>query len=134
ISWMGADFENRGERVYRLLGCELTYSGGLPKAGDTMKFDIHIDGHANMGATRMFFFHSDCRVDGDIRLSVRNGQAGFFTDKELDESMGILWTPETGEYRQDVRLDPPHVENIPTSFTREQVFAFGDGDGFACFG
>jgi acyl transferase domain-containing protein len=26
-SWLGADFSNRGERVYRLLGCDLTFMG-----------------------------------------------------------------------------------------------------------
>ena len=30
--WLGVDFRNRGERVYRLLGCELTFKGGLPRA------------------------------------------------------------------------------------------------------
>ena len=42
---------------------------------------------------RLFFFHYDCKSDGDLRLSVRNGQAGFFTDEELDETAGILWNP-----------------------------------------
>jgi hypothetical protein len=78
-SWMGADFLNRGERVYRLLGCELTYHGALPQIGDTLCFDIHIDQHARQGDIRLFFFHYDCRVDGAVRLSVRNGLAGFFT-------------------------------------------------------
>ena len=32
ISWLGVDFLNKGERVYRLLGCELTYHGGLARA------------------------------------------------------------------------------------------------------
>ena len=64
ISWLGADFHNRGERVYRLLGCRLTYSGGLPRPGDTLHYEIHIDGHANLGDTRIFFFHYDC-VDDD---------------------------------------------------------------------
>ena len=32
-SWLGADFSNRSERVYRLLGCDLTFMGELPGAG-----------------------------------------------------------------------------------------------------
>ena len=31
ISWLGVDLQNRGERVYRLLGCELTFHGQLPR-------------------------------------------------------------------------------------------------------
>ncbi len=66
ISWQGADRQNRGERVYRLLGCELTYHGELPKPGDTLVYDIHVDGHAKQGDIRLFFFHYDCRINGDV--------------------------------------------------------------------
>lgn len=134
ISWLGADFLNRGERVYRLLGCELTYSGGLPRPGDTLQYDIHVDGHATTGGTRIFFFHSDTRVDGRKRLQVRNGQAGFFTDDELANSGGILWKPETGERVEDPRLDPPRIACTRTSFEREHIEAFSQGDAHACFG
>src|SRR5690606_24900781 len=49
ISWLGIDLKNRGDRVYRLLGCDLTYHGGLPAVGDTMRYQIQIDGHAAQG-------------------------------------------------------------------------------------
>ncbi|MEQ1567194.1 MAG: 1-acyl-sn-glycerol-3-phosphate acyltransferase [Myxococcota bacterium] len=135
ISWLGADFQNRGERVYRLLGCTLTYSGGLPRPGDTLRYEIHVDGHANLGATRIFFFHYAC-VDqhGQPRLTVREGQAGFFSDAELDESGGILWTPETGEHDATARLDPPVVASVARTYDDAQVRAFAAGDAFGCFG
>ncbi len=94
ISWQGIDLDSRGERVYRLLGCDLTYHGGLAEAGDTLRYDIHIDRHARQGPVRLFFFHYDCRIGGRVRLSVRNGQAGFFTDEELAASAGVLGAPE----------------------------------------
>ena len=134
ISWMGADFLNRGERVYRLLGCELSYHGSLPKVGETLKYAIHIDGHANQGDTRLFFFHYDCRVAGDLRLSVRGGQAGFFSEEELANSMGILWDPATAPLPPAGVLDAPSVPCIHRAFSREQVRAFAAGDAFACFG
>jgi len=95
VSWMGIDALNRSERVYRLLGCEAEIKGALPKAGDTLQFDIHIDGHAQLGDIRMFFFRSDLRVNGEVRLSVRHGQAGFFTDAELAASDGVIWNAAT---------------------------------------
>lgn len=134
ISWLGADFENRGARVYRLLGCELTYHGGLPTVGDTLKYDIHVDGHAKQGDQRLFFFHYDCRVDGEIRLSVREGQAGFFSDEELANSGGILWTPETGEHDANARLDSPVLPLEHTSFDRAAIEAFSMGHPVDCFG
>ncbi len=94
ISWLGIDLVTRGERAYRLLGCDLAWSGGLPRPGDTLQYEIHVDGHARHGDVRLFFFHYDCQVAGGTRLRVRNGQAGFFTQAELDESAGVLWDAE----------------------------------------
>ena len=90
ISWLGADFLNRGERVYRLLGCELKSHGELPRIGDTLHYQISVDGHAEQDGIRLFFFHYDCWVNGTLRMSVRGGQAGFFTSEELADSAGIL--------------------------------------------
>ena len=67
ISWLGVDLLNKGERVYRLLGCELTYHGELARPGETLRYDIHVDGHASQGDVRLFFFHYDCRVGGELR-------------------------------------------------------------------
>lgn len=134
ISWMGADFKNRGERVYRLLGCDLTFHGGLPRPGDTLCYDIHINGHARDGDVRLFFFQYDCRINGELRMTVRNGQAGFFNDRELSESSGILWSPETAKLRDDVQLAPPRLPCSSASFSRGQVDAWFQGRPYDCFG
>ena len=60
ISWLGVDLHNRGDRVYRLLGCELTFHGQLPAIGETLRYEISIDGHARHGDVGLFFFHYDC--------------------------------------------------------------------------
>jgi 3-hydroxymyristoyl/3-hydroxydecanoyl-(acyl carrier protein) dehydratase len=80
------------------------------------------------------FFHYDC-MNGDRRqLSVRKGQAGFFSDAELAESAGCLWTPQTQEIVAAPRLDPPVVAQVPSRLERAQLEALAAGDGFACFG
>lgn len=127
ISWLGIDFLNQGERVYRLLGCELTYHGGLPRAGETLRYDIHVDGHARQGEVRLFFFHYECRVAGEPRLTVRGGQAGFFSDEELGETGGVIWDPRTGERTADPSLEPPLVAAVPRSLTATQIDALCEG-------
>ncbi|MEM1350323.1 MAG: 3-hydroxyacyl-[acyl-carrier-protein] dehydratase FabA, partial [Myxococcota bacterium] len=136
ISYMGIDSIVKGARAYRLLGCELTFhEGGLPKPGDTLVYDIHVDGHAKQNDVRLFFFHYDCCIEGVPRLSVRSGQAGFFTYDELADSKGILWKPSDVEFGEDEqRVDPPAAPINHRSFTREQLELFGRGDAFACFG
>lgn len=135
ISWMGADMLNCSDRVYRLLGCELTFhEGGLARIGETLRFQISIKGHAELSGVRMFFFEYDCYADDRLLLSVRNGQAGFFTDAELSDSKGVLWDaatdgPPTAE---------PRLADVPASrkaaFDAAEVAAFRAGDTFACFG
>lgn len=134
ISWLGFDFYNRSERVYRLLGCELSYHDELPKPDDTLHYDIHIDGHAKQGEIRLFFFHYDCHINGKLRLKVRNGQAGFFTDKELAESGGILWNPHDVKLDNQTPIDPPVVNCGRSHFDTQQLQQFSRGDTFGCFG
>lgn len=133
ISWMGIDMLNHGERCYRLLGCDLRFHGPLPSPGETLQYDIHVDGHARQEAIRLFFFHYDCCINDKVRLSVRNGQAGFFTRQELDESKGILWSPED-ETVEGGRLDPPRVSAPARSFTRAQIEAFAARRAWEAFG
>ncbi|WP_330291278.1 beta-ketoacyl synthase N-terminal-like domain-containing protein [Streptomyces sp. NBC_00576] len=134
ISWLGVDLLNRGERVYRLLGCELTYHGSPPLPGETLRYEIHIDGHGEHGGIRLFFFHYDCYVDGELRLSMRGGQAGFFTDDELARTGGVLWDPETETPDPALPLDPPPVSSPARSFGPDAVRAFAEGRPVDCFG
>lgn len=132
-SWQGIDFLNQSERIYRLLGCTLTYKGELPGPGDTLQYDIRIDQHAKLGDVRMFFFRYDCYVGEHHRLSVREGQAGYFTDEELANSGGCLWDAETHD-PGPARVDPPRALPTRTDLDRAALEAFGNGDLETAFG
>lgn len=134
ISYLGIDKLNQGRRAYRLLGCDLTYHGSLPQPGDTLRYDIHVDSHARQGDVRLFFFHYDCMIGDRRALTVRQGQAGFFSADELANSAGVLWSPEQQKIRDDARLDAPAVTCTRRQFSEEQVRALSEGDAFACFG
>ncbi|MED5373175.1 MAG: beta-ketoacyl synthase N-terminal-like domain-containing protein [Myxococcota bacterium] len=134
ISYLGIDLQHQGDRIYRLLGCTLTYHDSLPQPGETLTYDIHVDGHAKHGDKRLFFFHYDCRVEGKPRLTVRQGQAGFFTDAELLESGGILWTAEEGECVENPRMDEPDLLTTKRSLSNAELVAFSEGRTSDCFG
>jgi 3-hydroxymyristoyl/3-hydroxydecanoyl-(acyl carrier protein) dehydratase len=134
ISYLGIDVITDGDRAYRLLGCELMYHDDLPQVGDTLCYDIHVDGHAKHGDVRLFFFHYDCRINGQPRLTVREGQAGFFTTEELANSAGIIWTPEEQILRENPVLDAPLINQGDQHFSFEQIQTFSQGNVSACFG
>ena len=92
ISYLGIDFQNKGERVYRLLDCTLTFLEDMPLEGHTLRYDISINSFAKSGDSLLFFFSYNCYVGDTMVLKMRNGCAGFFTDEELAGGKGIIHT------------------------------------------
>lgn len=133
ISWLGVDLLHPGDRVYRLLGCELTYHASPAAAGTTLRYEIHVDGHAEHDGVRLFFFHYDCYAGEQLVMSVRSGQAGFFTDDELATGGGLHWEPD-----DDPPDGPPPDGPVVTAdrrhFNADAVRAFAEGRPADCFG
>ncbi|UMP06728.1 beta keto-acyl synthase [Amycolatopsis sp. EV170708-02-1] len=134
ISWLGVDLLNRGQRVYRLLGCEMSFHGSPPRPGETLRYEVHIDGHAEHDGARLFFFHYDCFVGDELRLTMRNGQAGFFTDAELAASTGLLWTPDDDPPTAEEKTGDPAGPADSARFDAAAVRAFAGGRPADCFG
>lgn len=124
ISWLGADLHHRGERVYRLLGSEVTFHASPPGPGTTLDYEIRIVGHVEHGPVRLFFFEYDCRAAGQLVLTVRQGQAGFFSDEELANTGGVLWDPPS----------PEDTSRVTRAFDAAAVLAFTEGRPHECFG
>ncbi len=89
-AFLGVDFETRGLSHYRLLDADVTFHRGLPRPGETLRYDIRIDRFARQGATHLFFFHFDATADGEPLLSMRDGCAGFFTEGQLRSGRGLI--------------------------------------------
>ncbi|WP_019855700.1 type I polyketide synthase [Actinopolyspora mortivallis] len=90
ISYLGIDFHNRGERVYRLLDSRLVFHGPLPRAGQTLRYRINIDRFVWNDDALLFFFNYRCYADGELILELLDACAGFFTRTELDNSLGVV--------------------------------------------
>lgn len=93
-AYLGIDFLTRGTRVYRLLDAQVTFHRDLPQAGDTIRYDIHIDRFICSGETWMFFFHFEGYIGAEHLISMREGCAGFFSEQQLESGKGITQLPE----------------------------------------
>ncbi|MBO0882436.1 MAG: hypothetical protein J2P17_19310, partial [Mycobacterium sp.] len=131
ISWLGVDLLSVGDRVYRLLGCEVTFHTSPARPGDTLRFAISIDRHADAEETRLFFFSYDCTIDGAPAMTL-NGQAGFFTDAELAGTAGLLWDPATDLPELGTVIAPPL--SPARAYDETAVRAFAEGRPADCFG
>lgn len=140
ISYLGIDFENKGERVYRLLDCTLTFLGDLPRGGDTLRYDISINNFARNGDTLLFFFSYECFVGDKLILKMDGGCAGFFTDKELADGKGVIRTEAEIKARNLVLNNPnkprftPLLNCAQNQFDYSQIHKLLSADIGGCFG
>ncbi|SEW00677.1 Ketoacyl-synthetase C-terminal extension [Chitinophaga sp. YR573] len=136
ISYLGIDFENKGERVYRLLDCTLTFLDELPKEGDTLRYDISINSYVRNGGNLLFFFSYNCYVGEKMVLKMTNGSAGFFSDEELEQGQGVVKTKIELELRSNIkkRRFVPIKNTSKTAFTRQDLLHLVNGRPELCFG
>lgn len=99
ISYLGIDFRNKGERVYRLLDSKLVFHGDLPRTGQTLRYDISINRFVRQGDTTLFFFSYLCYADGELILELKDACAGFFSQAELDTPLGVVITEKDRQRR-----------------------------------
>jgi 3-hydroxymyristoyl/3-hydroxydecanoyl-(acyl carrier protein) dehydratase len=136
ISYLGIDFQNRGNRVYRLLDCTMTFKKELPRGGQTLRYEIYINSFARHGESLLFFFHYECFVGDHMVLKMDGGCAGFFTTEELDQGKGVIRTDKEIQARQQIQPSKftPLLDCNQTSFERGELLHLVHGDPVKCFG
>lgn len=124
IAYLGIDFQNQGHRRYRLLDGKLKFLGPLPRAGQTLRFDIRIDRFVRQGPTLLFFFAYEGYVDGTLALRLEEGCAGFFSEQELTSSMGVVLRDQL---KVKAELCKPMLRHTLRSLDRPALEALSDG-------
>ncbi len=134
--YLGIDNITKGQAVYRLLDAKITFHDELPRPGQTIKYDIHIEHFFRQDNTWLFRFNFEGSVNGRPVLTMTEGCAGFFSQAELDAGKGIVQTalekrPLPGKRAADWQ------ELLPmqaASYTDAQLDALRQGDLSGCFG
>ncbi len=135
-AFLGIDHQVKGERAYRLLDAAVVFHRGLPRPGQTIRYEIAIDRFVRQGDTWMFFFRFEGHIDGEHLISMHDGCAGFFTEAEVANSGGIILTeqeraPFPGKHPEDWQ---PPVPMVRESYSDAQVDALRIGNLAGCFG
>ena len=136
ISYLGIDFQNKGNLVYRLLDCTLTFLDDLPFEGQTLRYDISINSFDRNGDNLLFFFSYRCYVEERLVLMMDDGCAGFFTDEQLEEGMGIVYTDAEMAAKKNApkKHFTPLLNTDKSSFSKEDLMHLINGDIEKCFG
>jgi 3-hydroxymyristoyl/3-hydroxydecanoyl-(acyl carrier protein) dehydratase len=135
-AYLGIDLAVKGSRAYRLLDAEVQFHRGLPQVGEVIRYEIHIDRFVKQGEVYLFFFRFEGTINGQPVLTMRNGCAGFFTRKEIQDSGGIILSADDKKALPGRRPDD-WSELVPMNneaYDRQQVEALEHGDLVGCFG
>ncbi len=135
-AYLGIDHQVKGKRTYRLLDAKIRFHRGLPRPGETIRYDIHIDKFVRQEATYLFFFRFEGHIGDEHLITMTNGCAGFFTDTEVRNSGGIILTDE--DRAPGARINgTPYKPLLPLkdeSYNSDQIEALRNGDAAGCFG
>jgi len=130
ISYLGIDLENKGERFYRLLDGKLAFLGDLPRAGETLKFDIHINSYVSHGDVFLFFFSYEGYVNDRLALKLERGCAGFFTKNQLEQGNGLVKKPAL----VSPTLAKPLIKPVRTELLENDIVSLCHGELNQVFG
>ena len=135
ISYLGIDFQNKGNLVYRLLDCTLTFVDDLPFEGQTLRYDISINSFVRNGENLLFFFSYRCYVQDRLVLKMDGGCAGFFADDQLEEGAGVVYSDGEKKVRLEAkkRYFTPLLNTEKTSFSKDDLRYLINGDMEKCF-
>ena len=136
ISYLGIDFQSKGERYYRLTDYTMTFMDELPKEGDTLRYEIHIESFMKFGEALFFSFGYDCFVGERLVYKMTGGRAGFSTDEELARGKGIVFSRLEMENRRTTPKQKftPFLHCDRTFFEREALLNITRGNVAGCLG
>lgn len=135
-AYLGIDHIVKGRRTYRLLDAEIYFHRGLPRPGETIRYDIHIDKFVRHEETYLFFFRFEGFIGNQHLITMTDGCAGFFTESEVRSSGGIILSEE--DLKEGHRIDCQPFETIfqvnQDGYDDEQIEVLRHGDAHRCFG
>jgi len=135
ISYLGIDLKNKGNLVYRLLDCTLTFMDDLPYEGQTLRYDISINSFVQSGENLLFFFSYLCYVEDRVVLKMDGGCAGFFADDQLMDGAGVVYSNSEIEARKNAerKYFTPLLNCKKRAFSKADLQHLIDGNIEKCF-
>jgi PfaB family protein len=135
LSYLGVDFEIKGEQSFRALDGTLEFLGKLPEAGET--FRCHVQVHSFTRSTGTFLCFYDCNYFvGDRKFLTIKAGGGLFAEQTLKKASGITFTKLELAARNKIPKQSftPLLPCSKVAFHEQDLLRLGTGDLAACFG
>lgn len=136
LGFLGTDFENKGERSFRLLDFTATFLNEQPKEIKTLVYNVKINSYVRTTYNLLVFFSAECFIGEKLFLEISGGCAGLFSDQELEQGQGIIVSQR--EEKEKSRIQMKHFQPLLSSqksaFNKEDLLYLSQGNIAACFG
>lgn len=126
IAYMGIDEVSNGTLAYRIVDTKTTFYGALPDVGETFRGIYELKTFLKQGPTTLVIFTYKCYV-GDRLILTIDAMGGFFTQKDLEGSKGIIDTPKIND-KKIQQLPPLKFKDFKDSYTFEELERFYNGE------
>ncbi|MBC6435612.1 PfaB family protein [Nostoc sp. HG1] len=136
LGYLGTDFDNQGQRSFRLLDLTATFLSDQPEDIKTMRYDVKINSAVKTASNLVVFFSGECFINEKLFLKISGGCAGLFSDEELEQGQGIIFTERDEKERSQIQKQyfQPLLSCKKSTFDRQDLLHLTQGNIAACFG
>jgi acyl transferase domain-containing protein/3-hydroxymyristoyl/3-hydroxydecanoyl-(acyl carrier protein) dehydratase len=130
---IGCDEMFKGELNYRAVNCSTTIHSHFPGPGETLRGKVDITSFKRMGSSILVNYTYFCHVGNRLCFEL-NASSGFFSRAEISKSKSMN---TKSVFLLAKKQENPKLLNFvtnKTSFTTEEIVAFGKGLFSQCFG
>ena len=135
LSYLGTDFESKGERSFRLLDLSATFLFEQPENLKTLRCRVKITSSVTTENSLLVFFQGEALIGDRVWMKLHDGCAGIFSDEELEQGQGIIISESEAKKRQQIvkQQFTPLLTCSKNSFNREDILHLIQGNKEACF-
>jgi PfaB family protein len=135
LSYLGIDFEIKGEQSFRALDGTLEFLDKLPEAGETFRCHVQVHSFTRSAGTFLCFYDCNYFVGDRKFLTIKAG-GGLFSAQTLKKASGITFTKLELAARNKIRKQnfTPLLPCSKVAFHEQDLSRLNAGDHAGCLG
>lgn len=136
LSYLGTDFENKGERSFRLLDLSSTFLFEQPENLKTLRCRVKITSSMKTEKSLLVFFQGEALIGDRVWMKLHDGCAGLFSDEELEQGQGIVISESQEKQRNQIQKQQftPLLNCDKLNFELSDILSLTKGKISTCFG
>ena len=136
LSYLGTDFEDKGERSFRLLDLSSTFLFEQPENLKTLRCRVKITSSMKTEKSLLIFFQGEALIGDRVWMKLHDGCAGLFSDRELEQGQGIVISESKEKQRDRIQKQQfaPLLTCSKLKFEPSDILSLSRGNLSTCFG